>query len=106
MIITNSAFFNVSLEKFEEVESEFPNLSLKRKFLIRRIFVLLLSSFDDVCRYSQDLIAKKMAPMSSQDIAMSRSVDARLIIFRKTESGKARCFLDGLSTFLYPRCCS
>ena len=104
-MITSSASFNF-FEDLEEVESEFLNLSLKWKFLIQRTFVRLLSSFDDVCKYSEDLIGKKIAPMSSQDIAMSRSVDVMHIIFCQTESGKACYFLVGPSTFWYPGCCS
>ena len=83
-----------------------PIFLLNIMFLKRTIFVRLLLSFADVIRYSHDRIAKNRAPINSQQIAISLSELAKLIIFRRTKSGNAFCFFTAPSSFLYPLSCS
>ena len=72
----------------------------------RRIWVRLLSSAKRVCRYSHDLIAKKMAPMNSCVTAFSHAVTASVLILRRTTIRSAFCFFFDPSWFRYPQNCS
>ena len=79
---------------------------LKRMFRSLIIWVLLLASPLPVFKYSHDLIAKKIAPVSNHAMAKSLLVIATSIIFLITESGSAFCFCLDPSKFLYPLNCS
>ena len=101
MIATMSA----DSRSLEEWSKTFP-FFLNMKFLFRNILVLLESSFDEVRRYLQERIAKKMTPIRIHAIALSFGVWARSNIFRRTISGNAFCFFVAPSWFWYPLYCS
>ena len=67
------------------------------KFRIRNMLVLLLSSSYDVLRYLYDLMAKKMVPIKSNEIAILRYVDALSWMNLDNKSGSTFCFLFKLS---------
>ena len=83
----------------------FPSF-LNFRFRVHNIFVRLLSSCMQVFRYSHDLMAKKMVPISSQAIALSCAETDSSISFCKTIIGNAFCFFFCPSWFLQPRNCS
>ena len=65
---------------------------LKIMFLNLSIFVRRSDSVVLVFRYSQDRMAKKMAPINNQAVAFCQSDSARSNTFRNTIIGKAFCF--------------
>jgi hypothetical protein len=102
-MITNADLDKSSLES---ARSSLPSVDLKTILRKRNILVLRLLSVEFVSRYSQDLIAKNIAPISSHDTAFSQSVDAKFCNFRSTNIGRAFCFFLLLSWFLYALHCS
>ena len=85
-ILTKSASFRFGSSWFRILFS-----FLKMIFPTLTIFVLFYSS-DAVLRYSQDLMAKNVAPISNQVTALSLSDVANSIIFLRTIIGRAFCF--------------
>ena len=69
------------------------------------IFVLFVSSAA-VLQFLHDLMAKNIAPISSQVIAFSLFVFDKFIIFLKTIIGNAFCFHCLPSSLQYPLSCS
>ena len=75
-------------------------------FLKRNIFVLRSSSGVFVSRYSHDLIAKHIAPISNHTSATCHGDLVSSNIFLNTIIGRAFCSFFDPSSFLYPLNCS
>ena len=101
--MTTFADLNRASESFNN--TGFP-FFLNLIFLNLNIFVLLLSSWEEVCKYSHDRIAKNNANIRRWDTALSHGLYHSSNIFLNTEAGKAFCFFLFLSRFLYPLNCS